>query len=110
MTRATEASVADIQLDLLAMPVLSGQHSAAAQGLDDTADSMPAGVDAGAMTGRLLALLGGVCGTVDELAQLNRAVAAQLHHVVLSFDGTEEQVSASFNRFADPEGQGAGDD
>lgn len=88
----TDIAISDADAEAIA-----GCHDQAAQGIEDTADAVPASVDGGLASAILGQILGQLATHADDLALANRATAAVMRSVAADYFGTDEGVGTAFN-------------
>lgn len=86
----------EIRLDAGTAESVAGCHDRASTSIEDTAASMPTGVDGGAASALLSRILAGVATTASGLADVGRAAAVAVRDVDGELAATESEVAGVF--------------
>lgn len=87
-----------LRLDTGAASSIAAGHTTAADTIDGSATTAPAGVDAGIGTRQVLDILAACSGTAADLAAVNHGVAAVVRQVGSDLGASDDVVADGFAR------------
>ncbi|WP_248581892.1 hypothetical protein [Nocardioides sp. InS609-2] len=85
LTEATESQIAE-------------KHRDAASAITDLASGIPTTIDGGYGTADLMAILGAVIDTADDIAMVNEVAAEQVTAVGQGLGDTDDEVAENFSK------------